>query len=78
MEYEYVLTETIYYIGGRTRSCYGIAAVSVMDNVTVIAEIAEISNEESNVRYLVNLFNQEKLDIVHFQNAIEDYLSSCV
>ena len=45
-----------------------------MDNKPVNI-IGDISDSKSEIGSLVKLFNQEELDPIHFEQAIEDYLT---
>ena len=75
MNYKYVLIETLYHNGTFFRKCYGIAAISTLDNVSVLAEVSDISINMENVKQLVDLCNTEMLDIIHLENIVCDYLS---
>ena len=74
MNYKYVLTETTYRNGDHTRTSYGIAVISTDDNVTVLSSIGDIAYEQGEVAKLVELCNEEKLEIEHLQNVVEDFL----
>ena len=74
MNCKYVLTETTYHNGEHTRTSYGIAVISTEDNVTVISSIEDISDDREELANLVELCNEEKLEIEHLQNVVEDFL----
>ena len=74
MNYKYVLTETTYHNGKHTRTSYGIAVISTEDNVTVLCSIEDISDEQAEIAKLIELCNEEKLEIEHLQNVVEDFL----
>ena len=74
MDYKYVLTETTYHNGEHTRTSYGIAVISTEDNVTVISSIEDISDDREELANLVELCNEEKLEIEHLQNVVDDFL----
>lgn len=75
MNYKYVLIETLYHNGTFSRKCYGIAAISTLDNISVLAEVSDLSIKLEDVKQLVNLCNKEMLDIIHLENVACDYLS---
>lgn len=74
MNYKYVLTETTYHNGEHTRKSYGIAVISIEDNITVISSIEDITDEQEGVAKLVELCNTEKLEMEHLQNIVDDFL----
>ena len=74
MNYKYVLTETTYHNAKHTRKCYGIAAISNDDNVTVLGSIEDISATPTALDALIALCNREALDIAQLPNVIEDFL----
>lgn len=74
MNYKYVLTETTYHNGKHTRTSYGIAVISTEDNVTVLCSIEDITDEQAEIAKLIELCNEEKLEIEHLQNVVEDFL----
>lgn len=74
MDCKYVLTETTYHNGEHTRTSYGIAVISTEDNVTVLSSIEDISDDREELAKLVELCNEEKLEIEHLQNVVEDFL----
>ena len=74
MNYKYVLTETTYRNGEHTRTSYGIAVISTKDNVTLLCSIEDISDEQAEITKLIELCNEEKLEIEHLQNVVEDFL----
>ena len=74
MNYEYVLTETIYHNDEHTRTSYGIAAISTEDHVTVLGSIEDVAVEKTALANFVNLCNREQLDISQLQNVIDDFL----
>ncbi len=75
MNYKYVLTDTLYHNGTFSRKCYGIAAISTLDNISVLAEVSDVSSNAKDVKQLVDLCNKEMLDIIHLKNIVCDYLS---
>ena len=74
MNYKYVLTKTTYHNGEHTRTSYGIAVISTEDNVTVLSSVEDISDDREGLAKLVELCNEEKLEIEHLQNVVEDFL----
>lgn len=75
MNYKYVLTKTIYYNGTFSRECYGIAAISTLDNISVLSAVYDLSLKPENVIQLVDLCNKEMLDMIHLENVVSDHLS---
>lgn len=74
MNYKYVLTKTTYYNGEHTRTSYGIAVISTKDNVTILCSVEDITDEQEEIAKLIELCNEEKLEIDHLQNVVEDFL----
>ena len=74
MNYKYVLTETTYRNGDHTRTSYGIAVIGTEDNVTVLCSVEDITDKRDALASLVKLCNEEKLEIEHLQNVVEDFL----
>ena len=74
MNYEYVLTETIYHNDEHTRTSYGIAAISTEDHVTVIGSVEDIAPKATVLTSLVELCNREQLDISQLPSVIDDFL----
>ena len=71
MNYCYVLLDTMVEHTNR----YGIAAVAVEDDVTVILESCiDLSLNREDAQLFVSLCNEHRLDIVHFWDAIDDFL----
>lgn len=62
-QFEYVVFERD---GG-----YGIG---VYDNSRLSYSIDDISASETSVRKLATMFNKNNLSVVHFRQAVEDYL----
>ena len=74
MNYKYVLTETTYYNCEHTRTSYGIAVISTLDNISVLCEMTDITDERDKLQKLVELCNKKQLDIDHLQNVVDDFL----
>ena len=74
MNYKYVLTETTYYNGEHTRTSYGITVISTLDNISVLCEMTDITDERDKLKKLVELCNEKQLDIDHLQNVVDDFL----
>ncbi len=49
MNYKYVLTKITYYNGKHTRTSYGIAVVSIEDNITILCSIEDITDEQQSL-----------------------------
>ena len=74
MNYKYVLTKTTYYNGEHTRTSYGIAVISTLDNISVLCEITDITDGRNKLQKLVEFCNKKQLDIDHLQNVVDDFL----
>ena len=74
MNYKYVVMETVYHNGAHTRKVYGIAVISTLDNISVLHEIADITDNREELENVVNLCNSENLDIGHLENVVDDLL----
>lgn len=74
MNCKYVLTETTYHNGKHTRTSYGIAVISIEDNITVLSSVEDIADEQGGVANLVELCNAEGLEIEHLRSVVEDFL----
>lgn len=74
MNYKYVLTKNTYFNGEHTRTSYGIAVISIEDNVTVLCSVEDITAEQDELKKLVELCNAENLEIEHIKNIVEDFL----
>lgn len=74
MNCKYVLTETTYHNGKHTRTSYGIAVISIEDNITVLSSVEDISDDRDDLASLVELCNAEGLEIEHLQNVVDDFL----
>lgn len=74
MNCKYVLTETTYHNGEHARTSYGIAVISIEDNITVLSSVEDISDDRDDLAKLVELCNEEKLEIEHLRSVVEDFL----
>ena len=74
MNYKYVLTETTYYNGEHTRTSYGITVISTLDNISVLCEMTDITDERDKLQKLVELCNKKQLDIDHLPNVVDNFL----
>lgn len=74
MNCKYVLTETTYHNGKHTRTSYGIAVISIEDNITVLSSVEDISDDRNDLAKLVEFCNAEGLEIEHLRGVVEDFL----
>lgn len=58
-----------------SRISFGIAAIEEYDGITtVLKSFPDISPNFSNVESLANLCNAHKLDLIHFNDIIDDFM----
>lgn len=74
MNYKYVLTKTTYYNCEHTYTSYGMAVISTLDNISVLCEMTDITDERDKLQKLVELCNKKQLDIDHLPNVVDDFL----
>ncbi len=76
METKYVLITDIFGSDDATRIGYGIALVSVNDDVmSVLQTVADMSSDKVSVEKFVESCNRVELDPVHLQDAAEDFIA---
>ena len=70
MRFHYVLLESRL----ERRTCYGIAAVTMNDDIEVILQsFVDLSSERRPVAKLVRLCNELKLSLCHLPDVVEDF-----
>ena len=76
MRCRYVLLETKI----KTRICYGVAIFNAdldsSDNAEILQAYIDLSSNRQMVASFVELCNRLQLSIVHFQDAVDDFVSS--
>ena len=55
---------------------YGITAIDNSTNRTVL-KISDVFTDKHTAEKYVILFNNEKLDIIHFRNVIDEIIQFC-
>lgn len=59
-----------------TDSCYGL---DVFENETLVRSVREITGSYSDIIEIANMCNELKIELFHFDDIIEDYLTDfCV
>lgn len=76
MNYRYLMIRETYTDGEKTRTGYGIAAVSEQNGcMTVTESFMDLCPDKTPVERLVKLCNELKLDAVHLSEAVDDFLA---
>jgi len=76
MEIKYVLITDIFGSDDTTRIGYGIALVSVNDDVmSVLQTVVDMSSDRVSVEKFIETCNTLELDPVHLQDAVEDFIA---
>ena len=77
MKYKYVVVQNTYFNGDATRTSFGIAIVEEYDGITTVLEsMSDISMEKKAIEELVKYCNEQKLELMHFQDVIMDFLAA--
>jgi len=74
----YGITEEIYVLFGNHRVSYGIAAYSETETdptLTIIASVRDVFSDKTQAECFAELCNRLKLDAVHLQEVVEDFLA---
>lgn len=66
------MVELIFYKTNRNNNEYGIDA---FDNNNLVKSVCGITDIKSDAEKLVNLFNELEIELCHFDDIIEDYLT---
>ena len=74
LDHKFIVIKAVYQDGGNTRIGFGIAATSVYDDiVTILESVSDISPNENEVAELAETLNSAELDLIHFQDALNDF-----
>ena len=77
METKYIVIESKYINGDKTRVGYGIAAIKEQDGVSVVLEsFSDISPDADKVRELADDCNTYGLSGLHLADVVEDFLTT--
>lgn len=77
METKYIVVESKYINGEKTRVGYGIAAIKEQDGESVVLEsFSDISPDADKVRGLADDCNTYGLSRVHLADVVEDFLTT--
>ena len=77
METKYIVVESKYINGEKTRVGYGIAAIKEQDGQSVVLEsFSDISPDADKVRGLADDCNTYGLSRVHLADVVEDFLTT--
>lgn len=74
----YGLVEEKYILGCEERTSYGIAAYADYESdgtITIVASANDISGDKQAVELFVDKCNKFKLSLLHFDDAVYDFLS---
>lgn len=75
-EFSYVTVKQQFGEGALARTSYGIAAVVKYDGCIHLMQCYDdVSDDVDSVRRFVDLCNELHVEIGHFQDVVEDYLS---
>ena len=77
MEYRYIIVQSVYGNGSNARVGYGIAVVANCDDITtVLNSVPDLSVDIQLVAGLVERCNSQKLDPIHLQDVVADFLAT--
>lgn len=72
---KYIVIKNEYINQEYSRISFGIAAVEEYDGVTVILKsFSDLSPHFSEVESLVNLCNEQELELIHFNDIMDDFI----
>ena len=73
---KYVLVETTYYDRNFEHTGYGMAAIEREGgHVVVLKSANDMSTDREKVEELIGLCNQYGLELVHFDDIVEDFMT---
>ena len=77
MKHKYIVVQNTYKNGATTRISFGIAAVEEYDGVIIVLEsVSDISSNIKSIEHLVKICNNQKLDTIHLQDVVTDFLET--
>ena len=74
----YGVSKEIYSYKGITREAYGLVAYAdaeLDETATIVASANDLSCNEIKLQELANKCNEGKLELVHFNDIVEDFLA---
>ena len=74
----YGVSEEIYSYKGITRKAYGLVAYADAEQdgtATIVASANDLSCDETKVQDLANKCNEGNLELIHFNDVVEDFLA---
>ncbi len=75
MDCQYIVFSSTFEAGCLSRTSYGIALVSVADDVmSVLQTLADVSSDRKGIDRLVDRCNTLKLDPMHLDEIVENFL----
>lgn len=77
MECKYIVVENVYRNGDDTIRSYGVAVGNESDGETIILKsISDIFSDIKQIERLVDVCNSLRLDPVHIQEVVSDFLAN--
>ena len=75
LDSKYIVVCSTYMNEDKTRTAYGIAIADDSDGVTIILKsYGDLTSDSSRIEELVHSCNLYKLDPIHLEDIIEDFL----
>ena len=74
----YGVSKEIYSYKGATREAYGLIAYANADTdgtLTIVASANDLSCDEIKLQELANKCNEGNLELIHFNDIVEDFLA---
>ena len=78
MELHYDIVEEKYFLNGKIRISYGLVACVAKnddDISTIVATVSDVTCDREKIERLVRNCNEMRLSLIHFNDAIEDFLA---
>ena len=76
----YGVVKEIYYYGQEAREAYGLVVYSDAEEdgtATIIASAHDLTDERDRVENLAERCNAEEVELIHFDDIVEDFLVEC-
>lgn len=75
MSIKYIIVQNKYYYEDLSMSSFGIAVAEEYNGVvTILKTFADLSPNFADVKELVRLCNEQKLDLIHLDDVINDFI----
>lgn len=72
----YGVSKKAYLYEGTTREAFGLVAYAELDGTaTIVATANDLSSDEIKLQELANKCNEDKLELVHFNDIVEDFIA---